>query len=70
MNWRRTKAASEKPSNQNRTWAVPVILEIDGEEVRLALYVEARTQKQSRKKAMRIFDRLANGGFATIADGS
>ncbi len=70
MNWRRTKAASEKPSNQNRTWAVPVILEIDGEEVRLDLYVEARTQKQSRKKAMHIFDRLANGGFATIEDGS
>ena len=47
-----------------------MILEIDGEEVRLDLYVEARTQKQSRKKAMHIFDRLANGGFATIEDGS
>ncbi len=70
MNWRRMKAASEKPSNQNRTWAGPVILEVDGQEVRRDLFVAAPTEKQSRKKAMHIFDRLANGGFATIEDGS
>jgi len=70
MNWPRMKTASEPTGEGLRIWAVPVILEMDNEEIRLDVYVKERTRNASRKRAMEIFDRLANGGFATINDGS
>tara|TARA_Y100000310_G_scaffold318374_1_gene372329 strand:+ start:1404 stop:1601 length:198 start_codon:yes stop_codon:yes gene_type:complete len=56
-----------KAANKSRAedglihWAVPVVLEVDGEEVRLDIYISARTKKASRKRAMRVLERLASG---------
>tara|TARA_R100001594_G_scaffold149642_1_gene208076 strand:+ start:427 stop:642 length:216 start_codon:yes stop_codon:yes gene_type:complete len=70
MNWRRIKPASHSSPDSNlKTWAVPVILEVDDEEIRLDLYVNAKTKKASRKRAMYLFERLVNGGFAIRDDG-